>query len=68
MVARPRKTVHCKALSHARWNADRVHGRKLELDHFLSQHGVDIYLLSETSLNAGQDFCHRTDKPPVGAE
>jgi hypothetical protein len=45
-----------------------VRGRKLELEHFLSQHGVDICLLSETFLKPGQDFRlanyvrHRTDR------
>jgi hypothetical protein len=46
--------------------------RKLQLEHFLSQHGVDICLLSETFLNAGQAFrlancvCHCTDRPTAG--
>ena len=45
---------------------------KLELEHFLSQHGVDICLLSETFLNPGQAFrfanyvCHRTDRLTAG--
>jgi hypothetical protein len=49
-----------------------LRGRKLELEHFLGQHGVDICLLSETLLNPGQVFrlanyvCHRTDRPTVG--
>jgi len=49
-----------------------VRGRKLELEHFLGQHGVDICLLSETFLNPGQAFrlanyvCHRTDRPTTG--
>jgi hypothetical protein len=40
---------------------------KLEL-HFLSQHGADIFLISETLLNRGQAFrlaiyvCHRTNR------
>jgi hypothetical protein len=34
-----------------------VHGRKLELEHFLSQHCVDICLLSETFLKPGQAAC-----------
>jgi len=52
--------------------SDRVGGRKLELDHFLSQHGVDICFLSETFLNPGQAFrlanyvCNRTDRPTAG--
>jgi hypothetical protein len=49
-----------------------VRGRKLELEHFLSQHGVDICLLSETFLNVGQAFrlanyvCHRTGRRRAG--
>jgi hypothetical protein len=39
-----------KALRLACWNADGVPGRKLELEYFLSQHGVDIRLLTETHL------------------
>jgi hypothetical protein len=43
-----------------------VRGRRLDLEHFLSQNDVDICLLSETFLNPGQAFqlpnyvCHRT--------
>ena len=43
-----------------------------EISSYLSQHGVDICLLSETFLNSGQAFrlanyvCHRTDRPTVG--
>jgi hypothetical protein len=50
-----------------------VRGRKLELEHFLNQHGVDICLLSETFLDLGQTFrlanyvCHRTDRPKAGS-
>ena len=49
-----------------------MRGRKLELEHFLSQHGVDICLLSETFLNSGQAFrlanyvYHRTDRSTAG--
>jgi hypothetical protein len=49
-----------------------MRGRKLELGHFLSQHGVDICLLSETFLKPGQAFrlanyvCHRTDRLTAG--
>jgi hypothetical protein len=49
-----------------------VRGRKLELEHFLGQHGVDVCLLSETYLNEGQAFrlanyvFHRTDRPTAG--
>ena len=45
-----------KALRLARWNAVEVRGRKLELERFLSQHVVDICLLSQTFLNPGQAF------------
>ena len=64
--------LRCKALGLACWNADGVRGRKLELENFLSQHGVDICLLSETFLKPDQTFrlanyfCHRTDRPTVG--
>jgi hypothetical protein len=71
MAARPRKTDRGNALRLA-WNANGARGRKLELEHFLSQHGVDICLLSETRLNSNQAFrlanyvCHRTDRPTAG--
>jgi hypothetical protein len=38
------------------WNAEGVRGRKLELDHFLGQYGIDICLLAETHLRSGEDF------------
>ena len=69
MAARHRRTERCKALRLACWNAAGVRGRKLELEHFLSQHGADICLLRETFLTPGQAFrlanyvCHRTDRP-----
>ena len=72
MTAGPRRTVGFKALRLACWNAEGVRGMKLELEHFLSQHGVDICLLSETFLNPGQAFrfanyvCHRTDRLTAG--
>jgi len=72
MAARPRRTERCKVLRLACWNADGVRGRKLELEHFLSQYGVDICLLSETFLNPGQAFrlsnyvCHRTNRLTAG--
>jgi len=47
MVVRPRRTERCKALRLAFWNADGVLGRKLELEHFLIQHGVHNCLLRE---------------------
>jgi exonuclease III len=69
MAARPRRTNWSKPLRLACWNADGVRGRKLELEHFLNQNGVDICLLSEIFLHLGQAFrfanyvCHRTDRP-----
>jgi hypothetical protein len=39
-----------KALRLAYWNADGVHGGKLELEHFFIERGVDICLLNETHL------------------
>jgi len=72
MAARRGRTELCKALCLACWNADKVRGRKLELENFLSQHSVDICLLSETFLNPGQAFrlsnfvCHRVDGPTAG--
>jgi hypothetical protein len=70
MAARPR--TRGKALRLAWWNADGVRGRKLELEQFLSEHGVDICLLNETHLEAGRALkfanyvCHRTDRPTLG--
>ena len=68
MAARPWRTERRKSLRLACWNADGVRGKKLELQNFLSQHGVDICLLSETFFNTEQPFrlanyvCHRTDR------
>ena len=56
MTARPRRKERCKVLRLACRNADRLSSRKLELEHFLSQHGVDICLLSDKILNCGQAF------------
>jgi hypothetical protein len=45
---------------------------KLELEHFLNQHGINICLLSVAFLNPGQAFrlanyvYHRTDRPTAG--
>jgi len=67
MAARLNWTNQVKALQLACWNADGVGSRKLELDHFLGQHGVDICLLNETHLRPGVVFhfvncvCHPTD-------
>jgi exonuclease III len=61
-----------KALRVACWNADGIRGRKMELDHFLGKHRVDICLLTETHLRSGQVFllanyvCHHTDRPTEG--
>jgi hypothetical protein len=72
MAARPRRTKAVKALLLAFWNADGDRGRKLELEYFLSQHGVRICLLTETHLIQGDVFrlanyvCHRTDRPTEG--
>ena len=71
IAARPRRTERGKPLRLACWNADGLRSRKLELEHFLNRHGVDI-CLSETFLNPGQAFrlancvCHRTDKLTAG--
>ena len=73
MAACPRRTERNKVLRLACWNADGVRGRKLELEHFRNQHGVDICLLSETFLKPGQAFLlanyvsHRTDRMIAGA-
>jgi hypothetical protein len=55
MAARSR-TNSAKALRLACWNADGIRGRKLELDHFLCKHGVDICLLTETHIRSGEVF------------
>jgi hypothetical protein len=74
MAARPRRTDRGKTPRLACRNADGVRGRKLEAEYFLSQHGVDICLLSETFLNPGQAFrlanyvCHRTDRLSAGGD
>jgi hypothetical protein len=54
------------------WNADGVRGRKLELELFLSEHGVDICLLNETHLKSVRALMfekyvyHQTDRPTRG--
>ena len=70
MAAHP-KAHNVKALRLACWKADGVRGRKMEMDHFLGKHGVDICLLTETHLRSGQvfrlaNYCHRTDRPTEG--
>ena len=72
MAARPRRTERAKPLRLACWNAEGMRDRKLEMEHFLNQHGVDICILSDTFLNHGQAFrlanyiCHRKDTPTAG--
>jgi hypothetical protein len=71
MAARPRRTPG-KDLRLACWNFDGVRDRKLELELFLSEHGVDIFLFNETQLVAVRALrfanyvCHRTDRPTSG--
>jgi exonuclease III len=71
MAVRPR-TNEVKASRLAYWSADGVRGRKLELEQFLSEKGVDIFLLNETHLESGRDLTfanyvyHRTDRPNRG--
>jgi hypothetical protein len=54
----------------ASWNADGVRGRKLALEHFLSEHRLDISLFTGTHLRQRDVFqlvnCHRTDRPTEG--
>jgi len=44
MTARPRRADRGKILRFACWNAECVRGRKLELEHFVSQYSVDMSL------------------------
>ena len=55
MPARPRSKERSKTLRFACWNEDGVRGRKLQVEHFLNQHSVEICVLSETFLNNGQN-------------
>jgi len=72
MAARPRRLVRSKVLCLAWGNADGMRGRNLELEHFISQNGVDICLLSETflksdlALRLDNYVCHRTNRPTAG--
>ena len=65
-----RRKVPCLAC----WNADGVHGRMIEMEHFLSQHDVHICLPSETILSPVQAFwlniyvCHCTDRITPGGD
>jgi exonuclease III len=71
MAARSRRT-RGKFLRLACWNTDGVRLRKLTLEQFLSEHGVDICLLNEThlvkgrALKFGNYVCHRTERPTPG--
>ena len=73
MAARPRRSERCKSLRLACWNADGLRRRKLEMEHFLNQHVVDIWLLSEKFLNnhlafrLANYFYRRTDTLTAGA-
>jgi hypothetical protein len=74
MTARPRRANGGKALRLPYWNAAGIRGRKLELDQFLGEHGVDICLLNETQLESDRPFrlanyvCHRTDRQARGGD
>ena len=48
MTAQPR-AHSARALRLACWDADSVRGRKLQLNHFLGKHGVDICILKHIS-------------------
>jgi hypothetical protein len=63
MAVRPR-TERGKALGLACWNTDGVRDRKLELDHFINLHRVDICLLTETFVKPGQAFRLANCLPP----
>jgi hypothetical protein len=71
MAERPRR-AQGKALRLACWNAVGVRGKKLELEQFLNEHGIDICLLKETHLVAERALrfanyvCQRTDRPIPG--
>jgi hypothetical protein len=70
-AARPKRST-VKALGLAFCNPYSVRGKKIELDHFLAQHGVDVSLLNETHLDPGQAFpfanfvCHRSHRSTKG--
>ena len=71
MAAQPRRK-RTEALLFACCNANGFRGRKLELDHFLRQNRIDIFLLTDTHLRSGEAFrmanyvCHRTDRLTEG--
>jgi hypothetical protein len=66
------RTNRGKALQLAYWNADGVYGRKLELEQFLREHGIDICHLNETRLESCRALsfmnyvCHQLDRPTRG--
>jgi hypothetical protein len=68
MAARPRGQGG-KVFRLAYWNADGVRGRKLELEQFFCDYGVDVCLLNETYLTPGralsfEDYvCRGKDRP-----
>ena len=70
VASRPRMTEWNKTLRLACWNADGLRGRKLELEHFLSQHDVDMsretFLNPERAFRIANYVCHRTDRPTDG--
>jgi hypothetical protein len=74
MVERPRRMDRGNALRLACCNTNDVRGRKLDLEYFLGQHGVDVCFLSETRLNPSQKFrlanyvYHRTDRPTARSD
>jgi hypothetical protein len=49
MAALPRRTKRSKPLRLACWYADGEHGTKLEFEHFLNHHSVDISLKRDIS-------------------
>jgi hypothetical protein len=58
-----------KAARLAYWNSDSIRGRKLELERFLREYGIDICLLSEIHLEPARTLrlanyvCHRKNRP-----
>jgi hypothetical protein len=71
LAVRPR-TNGGKALRLAFWTVDGVRGRKLEMEHFLSEHSIDICLLNEMLLKSDRALsfanyvCRRTNNPTRG--
>lgn len=60
--------IPTRNLTVAIWNAQGIKRKKIELEHFLSQHNVDILLANETHLRGGEHFklrnmvSYRTDR------